>query len=61
MEKNVHESVTAELLLEEIKVLLKEYFVAKVRKKGDELELRFLGGEVFLLTVWQVSESAAKG
>ena len=48
--------MTAELILEELKVILKDSFVATVRKAGDELRLRFPGGELFCLTVWRLDE-----
>lgn len=53
MEKMREQPLTAELLLEEIRVILKDSFVARVRKTGDEIELRFPGGETFRLTLWQ--------
>lgn len=45
--------LSAELLLEELRVLIKEEFIAVVRKKGDELELRFPNGESYSLTIWK--------
>lgn len=45
--------LNAENLLEEIKALLKDHFVAVVRKKGDEIELKFPSGEIFALAVWK--------
>ena len=44
--------LTAEEILEEIRLLLKDTFIATVRKRGDELELRFPGGERFTVAVW---------
>ncbi len=45
--------LTAEEILEEIRLLLKDTFIATVRKRGDELELRFPGGERFTVAVWR--------
>ena len=53
------QSLTAGLLLEEIRVILKDSFVAQIRKAGDELVLRFPGGKVFRLTVWRLQERGA--
>ena len=49
----MEEKIQAERLLEEIKVMLKDLFVAAVRKKGDELELKFSNGQSFTVTVWE--------
>ena len=47
------EKIEAEKLLEEIKISLKDDFVASVRKKGDELVLEFPNGQRFVVTVWE--------
>lgn len=44
MSKEKQIPVSEELLLEEIRVILKDYFVASIRKAGDELRIRFAGG-----------------
>ena len=52
-EQGQNAKLSAELLLEELRVLIKEEFIAVVRKKGDELELRFPNGERYSLTIWK--------
>lgn len=54
-------TLTEELLLEEIRVILKDYFVATIRKAGDELRMRFAGGETFCLTVWRQTSQKRRG
>lgn len=56
--KGEKQKLTAEELLEEIRILCKESFIATVRKKGDEIELKFPGGETFLLTLWELPQNA---
>ena len=55
--KSENADLTAELLLEEIKLLCKDNFVAVVRKKGDGIELKFLNGAVFTVAVWETSRN----
>lgn len=55
------EELTEELLLEEIRIILKDYFVASIRKAGDELRIRFAGGETYCLTVWKQSSQKRRG
>ena len=45
--------IEAEELLQEIKISLKDDFVASVRKRGDELVLQFTNGQKFAVTVWE--------
>lgn len=45
--------LSSEEILEEIRLLLKDTFIATVRKRGGELELRFPGGERFTVAVWR--------
>ena len=45
--------IEAEGLLEEIKIALKDIFLATVRKRGDELFMQFPNGQKFVLTVWE--------
>ena len=56
--KEEKQKLSAEELLEEIRILCKESFIATVRKKGDEIELKFPGGETFLLTLWKLPPNA---
>ena len=52
-EQGKNAKLSAELLLEELRVLIKEEYIAVVRRKGDELELRFPNGEGYSLTIWK--------
>ena len=61
MSKETQIPISEELLLEEIRVILKDYFVATIRKAGDELRMRFAGGETFCLTVWRQSLPKRRG
>lgn len=61
MSKEKQIPVSEELLLEEIRVILKDYFVASIRKAGDELRIRFAGGETYCLTVWKQSSQKRRG
>ena len=56
--KEEKRKLTAEEILEEIRILCKESFIATVRKKGDEIELKFPGGETVLLTLWRLPQNA---
>lgn len=47
------EKIETPKLLQEIKLVLKDFFVASVRRKGDELVLQFPNGQKFVLTVWE--------
>lgn len=61
MSKEIQIPVSEELLLEEIRIILKDYFVASIRKAGDELRMRFAGGETYCLTVWKQSSQKRRG
>ena len=61
MSKEIQIPVSEELLLEEIRIILKDYFVASIRKAGDELRIRFAGGETYCLTVWKQSSQKRRG
>ncbi len=50
---NENERIQAENLLEEIKVALKDIFLATLRKRGDEIVMQFPNGQKFALTVWE--------
>lgn len=54
----MEEKIQTETLLEEIKAILKDEFVATVRKKGDELEMRFPNKQSFTVTVWENAKNA---
>ena len=54
------EKIEAQKLLEEIKLALKEVFVASVRSKGDELVIEFPNGQIFALTVCEDKFHRAK-
>lgn len=47
------DSFKADELLKQIKPLLKDFFIAKIRKRGDELVMDFPNGHRFVLTVWE--------
>ena len=61
MSKEMQIPVSEEMLLEEIRVILKDYFVASIRKAGDELRIRFAGGETYCLTVWKQTSQKGHG
>lgn len=61
MSKEMQIPVSEELLLEEIRIILKDYFVASIRKAGDELRIRFAGGETYCLTVWKQTSQKGRG
>ena len=61
MSKEIQIPVSEELLLEEIRIILKDYFAASIRKAGDELRIRFAGGETYCLTVWKQSSQKRRG
>lgn len=61
MSKEIQIPVSEELLLEEIRIVLKDYFVASIRKAGDELRIRFAGGETYCLTVWKQTSQKRRG
>ena len=47
------EKITAEQLLQEIKPIMKDCFVAVVRKTSDGLSLVFPNGQKFTVAVWE--------
>ena len=59
-EKESISHLTSEMLLEQIRIILKDELVATVRKAADELKISFPGGEVFRLTVWRESPCRGK-
>ncbi|MDE7159045.1 MAG: hypothetical protein K2N74_05665 [Clostridiales bacterium] len=49
----MEEQITAERLLEEIKPIIKDCFVAIVHQNSDGLSLRFPSGQKFTVAVWE--------
>ena len=47
------EQIKAKELLSEVQIVLKDMFVAIVRKRGDELLLKFPNGQEFTLALWE--------
>ena len=47
------EKIKIENLTEEIKEALKDIFVAKIRKRGTELDFEFVNGQRFTLTLFE--------
>lgn len=50
----MEKSITQEELLEELSIAIKDVFVASVIEKDGEIELSFLNGQKFLITVKEV-------
>ncbi len=50
---DANEKIEAPQLLDEIKILLKDDFIASVRKTGDEIAMQFPNGQRFAVTVWE--------
>ena len=46
--------ITAEELPEELRIVIRDEFVAAVQKRGNELMLRFPHGECFALALRQI-------
>ena len=51
LKPEAHELIKAEDLLEEIKIALRDAFVAKFYRQGQELNITFLNGQKFTLTL----------
>ena len=49
----MEEQITSEELLNEVQMAIKDMFVATVRKRGDELVIRFPNGQQFTLALWE--------
>lgn len=49
----MEEKITAEQLLQEIKPIIKDCFVAVVHKNSDGLSLSFPNGQKFTVAVWE--------
>ena len=48
--------LNTESILREIKIALSDVFIAKLRKKDDEIELWFPGGQTFVVSVREEKE-----
>ena len=49
----MEEKIEARDLLQEIKLAIKDLFVAKMHQSGDEVSLTFSNGQRFILTLWE--------
>ena len=49
----MEEKIEAKDLLQEIKLAVKDLFVAKLHQTGDEVSLTFSNGQRFILTLWE--------
>lgn len=47
------ERIAADALLAEIKIAIKDTFIAAVRKSGDGLQIKFPNGQTFTLALWE--------
>lgn len=47
-------------LVEQIKIALKDVFVAKMKKQLDEIHITFLNGQKFVIAVWEDKRSNKK-
>lgn len=47
------EQLTAEKMAEQLEAALSDEFVATVSRTGNEIELKFLNGQRFIVTVWE--------
>ena len=47
------EKIKIENLTQEIREALKDIFVAQIRKRGTELEIEFINGQRFTLTLFE--------
>lgn len=47
------ERIEAGALLEEIKIAIKDIFIAKVHKNEDGLQIKFPNEQVFTLALWE--------
>ncbi len=47
------ERIQPQMLLEEIRIALKDIFIATFRKLEDELLIKFPNGQTFTLAVWE--------
>ncbi len=49
------EKISVEQLTEEVKALLQEDFVAQIIQNNDRLQMQFLNGQNFVLTVEEIA------
>lgn len=49
----MEEQIKSEDLLQEVQMAIKDLFVATVRKREDELFIKFPNGQQFTLTLWE--------
>lgn len=47
------ERIAADALLAEIKIAIKDTFIAAVRKSEDGLQIKFPNGQTFTLALWE--------
>lgn len=48
--------LNTEAVLEEIRIALSDVFIAKIRQKDDAIEMRFPGGQTFVVSVREEKE-----
>lgn len=48
--------LNTESILREIKIALHDVFIAKLRQKDDAIEMRFPGGQTFVVSVREEKE-----
>ena len=51
--QEIKDKIEIENLIQEIQVALKDIFVAQIRKRGAELEIEFVNGQRFTLTLFE--------
>ena len=51
--QEISEKITVENLIQEIQEALKDIFIARILKRGTELEMEFLNGQWFTLTLFE--------
>ena len=49
----MEKQIKSEDLLQEVQMAIKDLFVATVRKRGDEVLIKFPNGQTFTLTLWE--------
>ena len=49
----MEEQIKREELLQEVQMAIKDVFIATVRKRGDEVIIKFPNGQKFTLTLWE--------
>lgn len=55
---NRSETISTEEIVDEIMPLLREHFVAACRKRGESIEIRFLGGQKFRVCIVALPRAA---